>query len=367
MRCFARVALVLLGVVGVLASPVNAGPWEDGLDAARDGNNRVAFELFGVSAKSGDPRAQDMLGRMYLEGQGVEANPNIAAVWFGEATAQGFAEGQYNLGDLYRTGRGVAQDDSEAVVWYGRAAEQGLAVAQQSLGLMLSLGRGGPVDMDGARAWFRRAADQGYAPAQNKLGNMYGKGIGVAQDYAESMVWYRKAAAQGSGEARFSLGLMYAKGWGAPKNFMQSYIWFSAAVDVGFAPAHSARRSVAKALNDAQIVQADALVVAGVFEAPQPGPLEMGRTAYQNGDYKGAVRILRPVAEGGDVDAQWILAMSYQEGNGVPLDMVQAYMWFALAAEGGQEPGARSRDALAESMAPAALAEARELTRVWRQ
>ena len=39
----------------------------------------------------------------------------------------GDAEAQNNLGVMYANGEGVPQDDAEAVRWYGLAAEQGHA------------------------------------------------------------------------------------------------------------------------------------------------------------------------------------------------------------------------------------------------
>ena len=42
---------------------------------------------------------------------------------------QGDAQAQNNLGWMYRNGQGVTQDDKTAVKWYRLAAEQGFAVA----------------------------------------------------------------------------------------------------------------------------------------------------------------------------------------------------------------------------------------------
>ena len=49
---------------------------------------------------------------------------------------QGNADAQNNLGFMYENGNGVLQDFAEAAKWYRLAAEQGLAWGQYNLGLM---------------------------------------------------------------------------------------------------------------------------------------------------------------------------------------------------------------------------------------
>jgi TPR repeat protein len=79
---------------------------------------------------------------------------------------QGDVEAQNNLGLMYDNGEGVPQDYAEVVRWYRLAAEQGLASAQFNLGLMYDTGYGVPEDDAEAMRWHRLAADQGQAQAQ---------------------------------------------------------------------------------------------------------------------------------------------------------------------------------------------------------
>jgi TPR repeat protein len=132
--------------------------------------------------------------------------------------------------------------------------------------------------------------------------------------------------------------------------------------------------------------------------------------AYERGDYPTALRLLRPLASGGNADAQnnlglmyatgrgvqqdytvaakWYrmaadkgvssaqnnLGVMYAGGQGVQQDYVQAHMWFTLAASGfaASEAAERSavvknRDAVAADMTPAQLAEAQKLAREWKR
>ena len=55
----------------------------------------------------------------------------------------------------------------------------------------------------------------------------------------------------------------------------------------------------------------------------------------------------------------------YVNGRGVPQDYVEAFKWFNLAGVKGEEQASRLRDAVAEQMTPAQIAEARRLARAW--
>ena len=110
---------------------------------------------------------------------------------------QGDAKAQNNLGVMYANGEGVARDDKQAAFWFRKAAEQGYAEAQLILGLMYNEGQGDVAkDSSQAFAWFRKAAEQGLAMAQYNLGVMYAKGEGVPQDCAQAYMWTNLAAAQ---------------------------------------------------------------------------------------------------------------------------------------------------------------------------
>jgi Sel1 repeat len=119
-----------------------------------------------------------------------------------------------------------------------------------------------------------------------------------------------------------------------------------------------------------------------------------------NGDYATALRLLHPLAERGNRQAQYNLAVMYANGWGVPRDeaesnrwyhkaaeqgdasaqslvgsaylfgrgapkdFVQAYLWLNLAAR-GDKSAAQVRDDLEGIMTAAQISEARRLTREW--
>ncbi len=127
---------------------------------------------------------------------------------------------------------------------------------------------------------------------------------------------------------------------------------------------------------------------------------------YRRGDYATAVRELRPFAEQGVAEAQFLLGVMYDKGLGVPQDYVeavgwwrkaaeqghakaqynlgvmygnvlgapqdyaQAHMWFNLAASGfppgeNRDKVVKYRDIFAKRITPAQLSEAEKLAREW--
>ena len=65
------------------------------------------------------------------------------------------------------------------------------------------------------------------------------------------------------------------------------------------------------------------------------GSFEEGVAAYERGDYAEARRLMRPLAEQGDAQAQYSLGFMYQYGKGVRQDYTEAVKWFRRAAEQG--------------------------------
>jgi uncharacterized protein len=87
-----------------------------------------------------------------------------------------------------------------------------------------------------------------------------------------------------------------------------------------------------------KIVFAGGLLALALFGVVAAGPLEDGKAAYQSGDDATAVRLLRPLADLGNADAQNNLGAIYYSGHGVPQDYAQAVAWYRRAADQGDAP-----------------------------
>lgn len=77
-------------------------------------------------------------------------------------------------------------------------------------------------------------------------------------------------------------------------------------------------------------------MVAAALPAPVTAQsVRAGIEAWQGGDYPKAVGIWRPLAEGGDADAQFNLGQAYRLGRGVQISLATAKTWFERAADQG--------------------------------
>jgi len=189
------------------------------------------------AAEQGDANAQNMLGGMYADGNGVPQDYVKSVKWTRKAANQGHAVAQSNLGAAYIAGLGVSQNQVEAAKWVRKAAEQGLPNAQYFYGVMCFKGMGVKLDLAQSLSWIRKAADQGLAEAESDLGDAYLNGNGVLQDDEEAVRWFRKAAEKGYAMAQNNLGAMYDNGRGVPTDDEAAVRWYRKASDQGYASA----------------------------------------------------------------------------------------------------------------------------------
>ncbi|CAN0267370.1 unnamed protein product, partial [Discosporangium mesarthrocarpum] len=195
-----------------------------------------------------NPRAQNYLGVMYLEGRGVVRDTVEAFRWFWQSSRQGYPQGCQNMAMCYEAGIGVTKDVAKAVELYRRAAEGHSIPAIHSLGYLLARdalhtlaaaavqtpvsgvckgkprggSRGGLKFEDPSRGLMvtgpetslladqvlreartqlreaanllRRAADNGVADASYQLGRLYQQGLGIPLDPVAAFESYKSAA-----------------------------------------------------------------------------------------------------------------------------------------------------------------------------
>ncbi len=106
-RVMFKAAATVLTLAGGFGGPVHAGPFEDGLDAARRADYATVVRLWRPLAEQGDIRAQSNLALMYEAGRGVPQDYGAAASWYRKAAEQGDPLAQSNLAVMYAAGRGV--------------------------------------------------------------------------------------------------------------------------------------------------------------------------------------------------------------------------------------------------------------------
>jgi hypothetical protein len=78
-----------------------------------------------------------------------------------------------------------------------------------------------------------------------------------------------------------------------------------------------------------------------------------------------AVRWYLSAAELGHAAAQYNLGAMYYGGEGTMVDYPSAYMWSAVAAAQGKEEAQENIDIIAQQMATSQISEAKERARLW--
>ncbi len=86
-------------------------------------------------------------------------------------------------------------------------------------------------------------------------------------------------------------------------------------------------------------------------------------------DYAAAANWLTLASDQGDSDAQYILALMYQRGDGVTRDVVQAWKWFTLAGDAGVGAARVAREQMVSELRPSfdQMDAAKRLVREWRE
>ena len=94
--------------------------------------------------------------------------------------------------------------------------------------------------------------------------------------------------------------------------------------------------------------------------------LEAAETALQRGDAAAAVHILAPLASTGVTRAQALLGRAKEARSQEQHNYFEAYVWYSIAARGGEAGAAASRDKLAPKLQPAEIRQAEQIAERWK-
>jgi TPR repeat protein len=122
------IALLSLSFV-VSGGAAFADQFEDSLTAYDRGDYATAVRLLRPLAEQGNAQAQNSLGAMYYNGQGVTQDFKEAVKWYRASAVQGYASAQVNLGAMYYEGKGIPEDFIRAYIWLSIPAAKGNADA----------------------------------------------------------------------------------------------------------------------------------------------------------------------------------------------------------------------------------------------
>ena len=242
------------------------------------------------------------------------------------------------LGEIFLNGDSGTRNLSLSTAWFQRGAERGDAWSAYRLGDAYRHGLGIQQNIQNAITWLNAAADANIAQAAFALGDIYRTGDGVIRDYDAAIRYLKDAARLGFAAAEHDLGRLYHDGLALPRNDIEAHAWYSKAAARGHTPA---KYDLARLL------------------------LTSERPTNKNG-----LAVLAEAADDGYAPAQRLLALHFLQGDGVPVDLIAAYQYMALAAR--QWPAAsradviRQRAEIGALLDPAALEDAKNRIRAWR-
>ena len=166
-----------------------------------NGVNKDIFEairLFRSAAQpnedypKGYPKALYLLGKAYMEGQGVSKNYKIAEDYLQKAANLGYLDANVELQDYYLN-NGMDEHPDKAIQFIKIRAEEGDPVAQVNYGKCFFDGKGVKKDLETAFIWFEKSANQNCPEGLYMLGLCYYQGWGVKGDPTKASPLFKKA------------------------------------------------------------------------------------------------------------------------------------------------------------------------------
>lgn len=367
-----KYVLIIAAIISMVALyfyiEANTNYLEDGKVAYEKKDYALALKNYKKAAERNEAEAQYRIGVMYFLAEGVKEDNEAAASWFKLAASQGHVDAQIELAGMYVRGDWVKQDYVEAARLFKLAAAQGSDIAQIRLAHMYELGKGVKQDYVEAMRLFKLAVAQGSDDAKRWLADMYEDGKGVKQDYVEAVRWYKLAAEQGNMDAIFKLAEAYKDGRGVVKNNTEAIRLYTQAAEKGDTTSQMHlfkiyEYGIGVAKDSAKAAHMNKLLAETMryYKFMLALRYENGNGVVQ--DYAEAVRWYRLAAAEGDEDAQNNLGVKYYYGMGVPQDYVRAHMWYNLAAAKGSKLASKNRGLLVAKMTSLQIAEAQKLAR----
>ena len=159
-----RLFLLFFGLV-LFSACLYGADLQVGRDAYDGKDYAKAVKELAPLAQQGNIDAQVLLGKMYMLGEGLPKDTDLALKWFRAASDQGNAEAEFFLGAMFLLPR---KDIPQGLKWLRLSAQQGTADAQLLLGMTYLKGDDLPHDLVQADMWLHLSATRGdrFATAQ---------------------------------------------------------------------------------------------------------------------------------------------------------------------------------------------------------
>jgi TPR repeat protein len=296
----------------------------------------LAISLYEKAAVENNTTAMNVLGLIYLNGNGATADPVKGRAYLEKSIALGDPGGKKALGTALIRGQGLAKDVTLGTQLLQAASEKDVW-AKMTLASMLLSGTELSADKSLAISLYEQAAAENNSGAMSALGMIYLNGNGVTadpakgRDYLEKAIalgdagmlmggadlpsdkpsavtLYEKAATANNTSAMTTLGMIYLNGNGVPADPLKGRAVLEKAIALGDI---GAQKNLGLALIKGQGL---------------PKDTETG------------LRLFESVAEK-DINAKLALGQIYLKGEFVKQDIAKATALIQATADAGQTGG----------------------------
>ncbi len=217
---------------------------------SRDGRCEEHIEHLQRCYAEGDLESALALGRIYRDGGGVEADPQLARTWLARAAGlpetlaadpdqlvlpPDLATRQARTGVLGSLLQRLA-GKPQATEALPPEAPKGLYLALFELVMMLVNGQGGPASPGAARYWLEQAVQMGGGEDSGvnfRMGYFLCEGIGGDVDIPRGIEFYERSGAQGESVAYHNLGVIYEDGQGVQADPARAMDYFRRSESMG--------------------------------------------------------------------------------------------------------------------------------------
>ncbi len=185
---------------------------------------------------------------------------------------------------------------------------------------------------------LKTAVSQGDPAALFEVGRRYTDGVGVSKDLGQAAKWYQRAADMNHAPAQYLIGNFLEKGLGVEKDMQQAVGWYE------------------KAANNGNIIAMHNLAV--LYATPN--------AVAETPDNVMAFSWFKQAAEHGVRDSQVNLGIFYTKGVGTPVNLIEAYKWFDVAAKAGDKDAESKREIVSQALRPDQLDAAKNASSDWK-
>lgn len=295
------------------------------MKAARQGHVQAQYQV-GVLLYDRDPVPR------YLQNPPFCYSEGTAFQWIRKAAEQGLPEAMLYLGNCR------AEDLEKAVAWHQKAvASVCCAASEYAIACMYEQGERNTFR---ALRWCWKAALHGYADARLRLASVY-ENAGKVRHLHTAVTLYRQAAELKPVEAWQRLALLYETGKEGSQDFLKAWECYRNAWEAGSEEAYKE----AKRLLDEGRANPSVSVVKEWYRkciAKRHNEVwyDLGKL-YDEGkegerDVKEAFQCYLVAARTAHVvEAQYVVACMYEQGEGVQPNLHEAVRWYQEAAKQG--------------------------------